>query len=105
MKDDITLPKTIKDIEVMGRYCGRAIIYMIECIIKRRGSLCQKKRCTHVWQKKKCILYNIWVQKEKTLYYLAYEKKTKKKKKKRWCFYERKCLQYGGMIFPDFQQR
>ena len=33
IKDDITFPKTIKDIEVLGRSCGRAIVQMIECII------------------------------------------------------------------------
>ena len=26
IKDDITLPKTVKDTEVMGRSCGRAIV-------------------------------------------------------------------------------
>ena len=33
IKDDITLPKIIKDIEVMGRSFRREIVQMIECII------------------------------------------------------------------------
>ena len=55
-----------------------ASFQMIEYIINRCGILQEKKKYTCLAENK-CILYNIWVQKEKTFYDCAYEKKRNKK--------------------------
>ena len=75
IKDNILLLKTIKDIEVMGGSCSWAIVQMIGYIINRPNCLYEKNN-SHVRQKK-CILWSIWTQKEKTLNHCAFEKKKK----------------------------